>query len=393
VFAATASLFLASCSTSPDGQTASFALTNPAETATLPAAADGETISSPALPGETVGSEGDAGPSTLPEKVAYLPAAKPDAAFPEAGIAATAGTDPSPVAEPEAEPAAAPKPLSNAAARAGLLPAAKSTAPKTQEPAPTKEQVLTNGPDPVAEQVMTATESPLQQVPAKKRGLFASLFSANQAAAAPAPPQSPKLAAPEPEAQPLVKLASIEPTEQVAVSRASTGSYGSDALPGVRQTMLFEIKRKSGLDDDSDVDIHEEDDYAPVQVASAAGMARLAPNGLLRQTNNVDVGCLKPSLVRTLKQLERHFGRKVMVTSGYRSPAHNRRARGAKNSQHMYCAAADIQIAGVSKWDLASYARSMPGRGGVGTYCHTNSVHVDVGPERDWNWRCRRRKA
>jgi uncharacterized protein YcbK (DUF882 family) len=35
----------------------------------------------------------------------------------------------------------------------------------------------------------------------------------------------------------------------------------------------------------------------------------------------------------------------------------------------------------------------MPGRGGVGTYCHTNSVHVDVGPERDWNWRCRRRSG
>jgi len=29
----------------------------------------------------------------------------------------------------------------------------------------------------------------------------------------------------------------------------------------------------------------------------------------------------------------------------------------------------------------------------VGTYCHTESVHVDVGPERDWNWRCRRRSG
>ena len=68
-----------------------------------------------------------------------------------------------------------------------------------------------------------------------------------------------------------------------------------------------------------------------------------------------------------------------------------RQVRGAKNSMHMYCAAADIQISGVSKWELAKYLRSMPGRGGVGTYCHTESVHVDIGPERDWNWRCRRR--
>ena len=51
-----------------------------------------------------------------------------------------------------------------------------------------------------------------------------------------------------------------------------------------------------------------------------------------------------------------------------------------------------IEIPGVSKWDLANYARSMPGRGGVGTYCYTDAVHVDVGPERDWNWRCRRRR-
>ncbi|TIR86833.1 MAG: DUF882 domain-containing protein, partial [Mesorhizobium sp.] len=123
----------------------------------------------------------------------------------------------------------------------------------------------------------------------------------------------------------------------------------------------------------------------------AAGMARLAPNGLLRQNESVDVACLKPSLVRVLKTIEGHFGRKMIVTSGYRDPARNRRANGAKNSLHMYCAAADIQAPGVSKWELASYVRSMPGRGGVGTYCHTESVHVDVGPERDWNWRCRRR--
>ena len=161
----------------------------------------------------------------------------------------------------------------------------------------------------------------------------------------------------------------------------------------MRQTALFEIKRKSGIDDDSDVDLHEDEDSAPVQVASAAGLARLAPNGLLKQTDHVDVACLKPSLVRVLKTVERHYGRKMIVTSGYRSPAHNRRARGAKNSLHMYCAAADIQVPGVSKWELAAYFRSMPGRGGVGTYCHTKSVHIDVGPERDWNWRCRRRKA
>ena len=173
----------------------------------------------------------------------------------------------------------------------------------------------------------------------------------------------------------------------------SSSSGDSDwALPGVRTTDLFEIKRKSGINDDSDVDLHEDEDPG-LQVASVAGLARLAPNGLLKQTDSVDVACLKPSLVRVLKAVEQRFGKKMIVTSGYRNPERNRRARGAKNSQHMYCAAADIQVPGVGKWELANFLRAMPGRGGVGTYCHTNSVHVDVGPERDWNWRCGRRSG
>src|SRR6185436_13050537 len=147
-----------------------------------------------------------------------------------------------------------------------------------------------------------------------------------------------------------------------------------DPLPGVRKTALFEIKRKSGIDDDSDIDVHEEEDLGPVQVATAGGLARMAPSGLITQTENVDVACLKPSLVRVLKTVESHYGKKLVVTSGYRSPEHNRRARGAKNSLHMFCAAADIQVPG------------------VGNYCHTESVHIDIGPERDWNWRCRRRR-
>ena len=189
-------------------------------------------------------------------------------------------------------------------------------------------------------------------------------------------------------AAPAPSPAKKEPTKKIA--RASF--VGGDALPGVSRNSseLFEIKRKSGLDDDSDVDINE--DTGSYRVASAAGLARLAPNGLLTQREGVDVACIKPALVRVLKKVERHYGRRVVVTSGYRSPAYNRKARGARNSLHMYCAAVDIQIDGVTKWELARYLRSMPGRGGVGTYCHTKSVHVDVGPERDWNWRCRRRK-
>ncbi|MBR7654616.1 YcbK family protein [Brucella oryzae] len=161
------------------------------------------------------------------------------------------------------------------------------------------------------------------------------------------------------------------------------------SLPGVRPNGGVEIKHRNSLYDDSDIDANEDDQFASVTLASAPGLARLAPNGLKVQRQTVDVACLKPQLVSMLKTMERHFRRPVMVTSGYRSPSYNRKVNGARKSLHMICAAADIQIDGVSKWEVARFARSMSGRGGVGTYCHTTSVHVDVGPERDWNWRCK----
>jgi uncharacterized protein YcbK (DUF882 family) len=58
----------------------------------------------------------------------------------------------------------------------------------------------------------------------------------------------------------------------------------------------------------------------------------------------------------------------------------------------MSCEAADIAIQGVSKWTLARYVRSLPGRGGVGIYCRSRFVHVDIGDKRDWSWRCRKRR-
>jgi uncharacterized protein YcbK (DUF882 family) len=332
--------------------------------------------------------------TALPEKVAYVPIAKPGAAFPltaPAGAETIVGNTPQSLQQ-QAQTAQQNDGVAQqiAAADAGVNAQKPTAAPAMNNPV-----------------YVTAGEMPQAEAP-KKKGFLASMFGATPASATPAPLINNARSGEQPAAQakvapatakPIITLASADSTAkpvQLASLGGDTGHItGSDALPGVRQTALFEIKRKSGLDDESDVDLNE--DEGPIggsyQVASAAGMARLAPNGLLKQNESVDVACLKPSLVRVLKTIEGHYGRKMMVTSGYRDPARNRRANGAKNSLHMYCAAADIQVPGVSKWELASYIRTMPGRGGVGTYCHTESVHVDVGPERDWNWRCRRRSG
>ncbi|WP_246674549.1 YcbK family protein [Mesorhizobium sp. B4-1-3] len=350
----------------------------------------------PAEAGSTVMSEGD---TPLPEKVAYVPETRPQAAaFPAvavpAGSAAIAGSTPQPLVQ-QAQKAELTQTVAEQVA-AGDAAAIASKAQATT-------QAMSNG------VYVTAGEPAQPQIAAPKKSLFASLFSTTPASAATAPlinnarsgdqiaaQAKTATAAPAP-AKPIVELASATPAAKpVQLASLDDPSYhitGADALPGVRQTALFEIKRKSGIDDESDVDLNEDEGGGSYQVASAAGMARLAPNGLLKQNESVDVACLKPSLVRVLKTIEGHFGRKMIVTSGYRDPSRNRRANGAKNSLHMYCAAADIQVPGVSKWELANYVRTMPGRGGVGTYCHTDSVHIDVGPERDWNWRCRRRSG
>ena len=75
------------------------------------------------------------------------------------------------------------------------------------------------------------------------------------------------------------------------------------------------------------------------------------------------------SLAALLQKIRDHFGRPVVITSGYRTAAHNKSVGGAKSSQHLLGRAADIQVAGVSVEDVAAYAESLlPGWGGVGRY-------------------------
>lgn len=99
------------------------------------------------------------------------------------------------------------------------------------------------------------------------------------------------------------------------------------------------------------------------------------------QTESVDAGCLRPQLVDLLRNIERHYGQKVVMTSGERS-------RGREGSLHKTCQAADIIVPGVEAEALARYARSIAGMGGVGTYCHPNMIHVDIGSPRDWHYGC-----
>lgn len=369
--AALISLLLASCSSTGDPN---LELGLPEYTASSDSSDASESPEGGTAAATTVAAMSVDGNTALPGKVAYVPLSKPGGTPP--ALAAAANEEAPPI-KPEAAAAAQPAAAQPEPKQIATADSAKPAAPAVQQDTGF---------------YLTAGTMPESQPAPKKKGFLSSLFGATPTSAKPAQAAPTQAKAEPAKAKPIITLASAAPVEKKVASLGTNPASSGDTeftFPGVRKTALFEITRKSGLDDDSDVDVHE-DEEPSLQLASAAGMARLAPNGLLKQHPDVDVACLKPSLVRMLKAVEQRFGKKMIITSGYRNPERNRRANGAKNSLHMFCAAVDMQIPGVSKWELAKYVRAMPGRGGVGTYCHTNSIHIDVGPERDWNWRCRR---
>lgn len=101
------------------------------------------------------------------------------------------------------------------------------------------------------------------------------------------------------------------------------------------------------------------------------------PTLVEKQTDAVNIACLKPELMAIVQKAGQHFGGTPVITSGQRS-------RGRRGSYHRRCMAADFVIPGIERSRLAKYLRALPEAGGVGTYCHTKSVHIDIGDPRNW---------
>lgn len=121
------------------------------------------------------------------------------------------------------------------------------------------------------------------------------------------------------------------------------------------------------------------------------GARQLAPGFKVREfrcRDGSDAIMIDQTLVVLLQAIREHFGKAVVITSGYRTAAHNAAVGGAKSSQHPLGRAVDIQVADTPVEDVAAYAESlMPTWGGVGRYPvkagRTKGwVHVDTRPNK-----------
>lgn len=90
---------------------------------------------------------------------------------------------------------------------------------------------------------------------------------------------------------------------------------------------------------------------------------------------------MNPKLIDGLEALRNIVNEPIIVNSGYRCPAYNRKVGGSKHSQHILGFAADIRTkSDMEPHDLAALAESIYcfNNGGIGVYPYSRFVHLDV---------------
>ena len=85
---------------------------------------------------------------------------------------------------------------------------------------------------------------------------------------------------------------------------------------------------------------------------------------------------ISPETVEILQAVRDYFGQPITITSGYRTPSHNKKVGGATNSQHVKGTACDIKVKNVPSWAVAGYLEANYRNIGIGYY--STWVHVDT---------------
>lgn len=120
------------------------------------------------------------------------------------------------------------------------------------------------------------------------------------------------------------------------------------------------------------------------------GEKKLSANFRVREfacKDGTDLIIISDALVELLQAIRDHFAAPVIISSGYRTSAHDKRVGGSGSGYHTKGMAADIYISSVPPVKIAAFAQTKLGRsGGVecGAYSTGGYVHVDV---REGKWR------
>lgn len=97
-----------------------------------------------------------------------------------------------------------------------------------------------------------------------------------------------------------------------------------------------------------------------------------------------DLGHLRPEVQQGVSNLQTAWGRDLPIVSGFRDPERNRKAGGAKHSQHQHGNAVDIDVADLSKEDRIALIKLASEQGFTGIGVYSNSIHLDYGKRRSW---------
>lgn len=113
-----------------------------------------------------------------------------------------------------------------------------------------------------------------------------------------------------------------------------------------------------------------------------SGEVKLSTNFRVKEFashDGADKILIDDSLVVLLQKIRDHFGKPVIITSGYRTASYNASIGGSSSSYHVKGQACDIQIAGINPVIIGMYAETL-GAGGIGVYAYTSGgfVHVDT---------------
>lgn len=95
--------------------------------------------------------------------------------------------------------------------------------------------------------------------------------------------------------------------------------------------------------------------------------------------DNILVNVVK--LACNLQRLRDAIGKPIIINSGYRSEAHNRKVGGSPNSQHLLGKAADIRVSGMTSGQIANEIEKLILKGemlqgGLGIY--DTFAHYDI---------------